>query len=129
MCGTSEDGSLQKEDCALERSEDDANYIPAPFPEEIFEPVEWMQMLANIDVCVNETTPTKFVDEEGHDIVPFFMVKSIKQDTSSIFKTDTIEVKAFRIREEISIRDLSSPSEDVEAFYDAEPEVEADFSI
>ena len=85
-------------------------------------------MLANIDVCVNETTPTKFVDEEGHDIVPLFMVKSMKEDTSSILETETIEVKALRMRDEISIRDLSRPSEDVEAFYDAEPEVETDFS-
>ena len=54
MCGASEDGSLRKEDCALEKSEDDEDYVPAPFPEEMFEPVEWMQMLANIDVCVND---------------------------------------------------------------------------
>ena len=64
MCGASEDGSLRKEDCALERSDNDEEYVPDPFPEEMFEPIEWMQMLANIDVCVNETTPTKFVDEE-----------------------------------------------------------------
>ena len=87
-----------------------------------------MQMLANIDVCVNETTPTKFVDEEGHDIAPFFMVNLIGEDTSSIHETKTIEVKALRMRDEISIRDLSIPSEDLEAFYDAEPEIETDFS-
>ena len=31
------------------------------------------------------------------------------------------------MREEISIRDLSVPSEDFEVFYDVEPEVEKDF--
>ena len=40
----------------------------------MFEPIEWMQMLATLDVCTTETTPTKFVDEDGHDVTPFFML-------------------------------------------------------
>ena len=94
----------------------------------MFEPVEWMQMLAKIDVCVNETTPTKFVDEEGHDNAPLFMVKTIGEDTSSIHEMETIEVKALCMRDEVSIWDLSIPFEDLAAFYDVELEVETEFS-
>ena len=49
----------------------------------------------------------------------------IGEDTSSTNEPETIEVKALRMRDEISIWDLSIPSKDFEAFYDAEPEVEA----
>ena len=65
ICGASECGSLRREDCQLDRDKEDKEYIPDPFPEELFKPLKWMQMLATMDICTNETTPTKFVDEEG----------------------------------------------------------------
>ncbi|MCO5604027.1 hypothetical protein L7F22_058184 [Adiantum nelumboides] len=94
----------------------------------MFELVEWMQMLANIDVCVTETTPTKLVEEDGHDVTPFFMVRTIDDDTSQGPETETAELKVLRTKNEITIRDLSNSLEDTEFFYDAEPEREMDVS-
>ena len=57
-----------KKQCALNRDAPDDAYIPVPFPEDEFKPVEWRGILATLDVCVNEMTPTVFCDEEGYDV-------------------------------------------------------------
>ena len=46
-----------------------------PFPEDEFKPIEWRGILATLDICVNETTPTVFCDEEGYNVIPICMIK------------------------------------------------------
>ncbi|MCO5593057.1 hypothetical protein L7F22_047062 [Adiantum nelumboides] len=79
MCGASKCGSLVKEDCIVERSMDNEDYIPEHFLEQIFEPFGWTEILATLDVCVNELIPTKFCDEKGYDLVSCFMLKLMKK--------------------------------------------------
>ena len=67
--------SLLKEQCALNRDVPDDAYIPVPFPKDEFKPVEWRGILATLDICVNETTPIVFCDEEGYNIIPICMIK------------------------------------------------------
>ena len=45
----------------------DKDYIPNPFSEDEFKPAGWRDILATLDMCVNDLTPTKFCDEEGFD--------------------------------------------------------------
>lgn len=73
-CGASECNSQDKQEWKGDRSYEDSDYVPEPFPEEQLEPLEWIQILATMDVCANETTLTKFCDDEGYDIIPFNMV-------------------------------------------------------
>ena len=63
------------------------------FPEELFEPLEWMQMLATIDTCTNETTPTKFVDEEGYDCTPLWMIRTIMHDPPHMCQNEPFLIK------------------------------------
>ena len=65
MCGASDDENEQKH---KELSVDEA-YILEPFPNNQFVPDAWMHVLATMDVCVNETSPTVFCDDEGYDLV------------------------------------------------------------
>ena len=105
-----------------------------------------MQMLATLDISTNETTPTKFVDEEGHDCTPFFMIRAVMPTSLGLDNSTNLEpaptqthspkhtkegsmpligeMKALRLREEVSIRDLSPPTEHCESIYNAEPEIE-----
>ncbi|WP_129259449.1 hypothetical protein [Enterobacter cloacae complex sp. GF14B] len=53
MSGALENGSLRREKCILERDYTDEAYITEPFTEHLFEPFEWAQILATMDVCVN----------------------------------------------------------------------------
>ena len=73
-CGASECNSQDKQEWKGDRSYEDSDYVPEPFPEEQLEPLERIQILATLDVCANETTPTKFCDDEGYDIIAFNMV-------------------------------------------------------
>ena len=75
MCGVSDIDNLLKEQCDLNRDTPDDAYVPEPFLEDEFEPIEWRGILATLDVCVNEMTPTIFCDEEGYDIIPICMIK------------------------------------------------------
>ena len=82
MCGTSGCGSLKREECILERAIEDNDYVAKPFPKEAFEPLEWQQILATLDVCAIKTCPTtQFCDEEGFDVVPYYMMSVIKEET------------------------------------------------
>lgn len=113
--GASECGS-QVEEGERDRSFEDSDYIPDPFPEEMFEPLEWTQILATLDVCVNEVTPTKFCDKNGLDIVPICMINGIQrpqeealnQTKEENLEKETNEVQCLRIKEEISVRDLDT---------------------
>ena len=80
MCGAFEQGSLAEEDCIQERSLDDPEYFPKPFPEDKFEPFEWTHILATLSICTNEITQTQFCNEEGHDIIPLCMVSNCLQE-------------------------------------------------
>ncbi|MCO5557381.1 hypothetical protein L7F22_010944 [Adiantum nelumboides] len=78
MCGAYECGSLTKERCMLERPVEDEACILELFPEHLFEPFGWTQVLATLDVCVNELTPIKFCDEEGYDLVSCVMMEVLR---------------------------------------------------
>ena len=67
MCGASDHDDQEER-----KSENDGDtYILDPFPNDKFVPDAWMDILATVDVCVNEVTPIVFCDEEGYDLVSF----------------------------------------------------------
>ncbi|MCO5566309.1 hypothetical protein L7F22_019986 [Adiantum nelumboides] len=63
MCKASDCSDFDEKEAALDRALGDEAYMPEPFREHMFEPNEWTQILATLDVCVNEVIPTKFCDE------------------------------------------------------------------
>ena len=69
--------------CEKGRDGDDEAYIAEPFPEAKLQPDGWYDVLATVDVCVNEVTPTVFCDEQGYDLVPFHMIKVITQPNTN----------------------------------------------
>ena len=102
MCGASKasvvtDGSEWCKDVMEEA------YVPIPYPEEKFEPVEWPHCLATLDVCTLNHG-TKFCDEDGYDIIPIRMVAVIEHGN---VKTLPLVKERFH-QEEVSIKDLSS---------------------
>ena len=140
MCGASDDENEQKH---KEPSVDEA-YILEPFPNDQFIPDAWMDVLATVDVCVNETCPTVFCDDEGYDLVQFHMVSAVMGDCEeAACEHDPIseieaDLKAMNIREEISIHDninignegnesdstLEDEGPSDQLFYDASDELE-----
>ena len=78
--------ALKEQMCEKDRDGDDEAYIPEPFPEAKLQPDGWQDVLATVDVCVNEVTPTVFCDEEGYDLVPFHMVKLITHAAENMEK-------------------------------------------
>ena len=127
--GCVEHQTLLKEQCALNRDAPDDAYIPEPFLEEEFKPVEWRDILATLDVCVNETMPTVFCDEEGYNVIPICMIKVNHQEEDleegkqeqtvlEIGKTpedgEEIEtaIRRLGLQDEISIRDLSKEEDE-----------------
>ena len=111
MCGASDCGSLTQEEGKGDIVFEDSDYIPEPFPEQLMEPLEWTQILATLDVCINEVTPTRFCDKNGLDITPLCMIKAIKPSKELETDKDPIDkleqsIQCLRIYEEISIRDL-----------------------
>ena len=77
MCEASE-GGTNEEDVEPKIDED---YILEPFPNDQFIPDSWHDILATVDICVNEVTPTVFFDEEGYDIIPIHMVRVLHEET------------------------------------------------
>ena len=59
MCGAFDQGSLDEDHYIHHRAMDNKEYVPEPFPEELFEPLEWTHILATLDVCTNEITQTQ----------------------------------------------------------------------
>lgn len=49
-------------------------YIPKSFLKNKFKPLGWTDVLATLDVCVDEVTLTLFSDEEGYDIMPLQII-------------------------------------------------------
>ena len=89
----------------------DEAYILEPFPNDQFVPDGWMDVLATVDICVNETCPTVLCDDKGYDLVKFHMVSAIieeceetacEHDPINMIETD---LKAMNIRDEISFND------------------------
>ena len=78
------------------------DYILEPFPEHEFEPLNWNDMLATMDVCAN-IYATRHCDEEGYDVVPVWMVQVVNSDLN---EKVTQEREKFH-HEEVSIEDLS----------------------
>ena len=77
----------------LDRSVTDEAYVPEPFPEVELEPLEWVQILATLDVCVNDVNPTNFCDEQGFDIVPFQMMNVINEQSTENSKKQNLSMK------------------------------------
>ena len=73
MCGASEDG-IDEEDM---KPKIDKDYILEPFPNDQFILDTCQDVLATVDVCVNEVTQTVFYDKEWFDIIPIQMVRVI----------------------------------------------------
>ena len=140
MCGASDDENEQNH---KEPSVNEA-YILEPFPNDQFIPDAWMDVLATVDVCVNETCPTVFCDDEGYDLVQFHMVSAIIEESEEatcehdpINRIET-DLKAMNIRDEISIHDNINPGNEGDEsdntvedkgpsnqlFYDASDELE-----
>ena len=129
MCGASE-GGVDGENVQPKLDED---YILEPFPNDQFIPDAWQDVLATVDVCVNEVTPTVFCDEEGYDIVPVHMVRVLHDETKQEKeKQDNTETRDLKLLEEISICDQdpvnesSNEEEDhhEQIYYDASDELE-----
>ena len=75
MCGASD----QEDEGDHKPKNDRDSYILDPFPNDKFVLDAWMDILATIDVCVNEVNPTVFCDKEGYDLIPFQMVLAINE--------------------------------------------------
>lgn len=125
MCGASD---RQNDQNCKESSVDEA-YILEPFPNDQFVPDAWMDVLVTVDVCVNETSPTVFCDEEGFDLVPFHIVSAVLEKTNKAVcednPTDEIEakMKALNIHDEISMNDninLGNESDDSDSSIEEE---------
>ena len=67
----------------------DEAYVPIPYPEEKFEPVEWLHCLATLDVCTMNHG-TKFCDANGYDIVPIRMINVFPYDQSEALSENEI---------------------------------------
>ena len=65
MCGASDDEKKQKH---KEPSINEADILE-PFPNNQFITDARMDVLATVDVCVNETCPIVFYDDEGYGLV------------------------------------------------------------
>ena len=137
MCGAFD----QEDEGDHEPEKDRDSYILDPFPNDKFVPYAWMDILAILDVCVNEVTPTIFCDEEGYDLIPFHMVFAIKDHSNQqeieeeSHEVEEDGVNILHNREEISVRDkessknLSDSTSDDEAqqgeqYYDASDKLE-----
>ncbi|MCO5571753.1 hypothetical protein L7F22_025501 [Adiantum nelumboides] len=133
MCGASDSGDLTKEECILERSVTDEAYIPEPFPEHLFEPFGWTQILSTLDICVNELTPTKFCDEEGYHLVTLQMASAILKSGSESDENEklTRKVECKRIVDEISVIDIEKQLEDkfMDSLSEDHPLLDEDFPI
>ena len=136
MCGASDQDEKEEKD-----KNDKDPYILDPFPNEKFVPDAWMDILATVDVCVNEVTPTVFCDEEGYDLVPFHMISIVNDPLNKQNSEETSQepqeerANLLYLKEEISIRERET-SEDVsdysseeeanlgEEYYDASDKLE-----
>ena len=128
----------------MNRDAPDDAYIPEPFPEDEFKPIEWRGILATLDVCVNETTPTVFCNEEGYDVIPICMIKvnhkngdpedkiqgqEVPKSGTTIEEQEELDVaiRCLGLQDEISIRDLSEDEDEEvkdQVFYDASDKLE-----
>jgi len=131
MCGASESSELECDDDELTENKD---YIPNPFSEEEFEPAGWMDILATLDICVNNSTQTKFCDDERYDISPLCMIRVELEQPTQVEESEMNENKCeewailhVKAKDEISIRDLSENEDEEirnEVYYDAFDELD-----
>ena len=102
MCGASK-ASMVTDGSEWCRDVMDEAYVPIPYPEEKFEPVEWMHCLATLDVSTVHRG-IKFCNEEGYDIIPIQMVALVKEEQPQPPPTPVTE-RFFK--EEVSIEDVT----------------------
>ena len=94
MCEASE-GEIDEKDVGPKLDED---YILEPFPNDQFIPDAWQDVLATMDVCVNEVTPTVFCDEEGYDIIPVHMIRVLHEEIKQADdEQETIEPRDLKL--------------------------------
>ena len=80
MCGASQaDTNLENTSSKNKDVKDDV-YFPEPFPEDEFEPLERVHILATLDTCTLETEQTQFCDEEGYDVIPLCMIRALEDE-------------------------------------------------
>lgn len=120
-------GALDQEE-KEENSKNNKNpYVLDPFLNEKFVPDAWMDILATVDVCVNEVTPIAFCDKEGYDLIPFHMISIVnhplnhKDSNKKLWELQEEQAKFLYLREEILVRERES-SEDI-CGYSSEGEV------
>ena len=101
MCGASK-ASMVTDGSEWCRDVMDEAYVPIPYPEEKFEPVEWMHCLATLDVSTVHHG-IKFCDEEGFDIIPIRMVALVEEDAQQ----DLQQVTERFHQEEVLIEDIT----------------------
>ena len=82
MCDASK-MSMKTDGTELSREVMDPAYVPIPYSEEKFEPVEWPHCLATLDVSTLNHG-TKFCDLEGCDIIPIQMVMVINDNHDEV---------------------------------------------
>ena len=64
----------------IDNSKEELNdYVLEPLPEHEFEPLNWNDTLATMDVCAN-IYATRHCDEEEYDLMSQYMVKVILED-------------------------------------------------
>ena len=101
MCGASK-ASLRTDGTEWCRDVMSESYVPIPYAEEKFEPVEWLHCLATLDVSTVHHG-TKFCDTDGYDVVPIRMVIILNDDQNQ----EQPLVHERHHQEEVSIEDLS----------------------
>ena len=64
-------GTSDNEKYVKDHSFEDSNYVLEPFLEAELDLLQWTQILATLDVCVNEVHPIKFCDRKAMILYPF----------------------------------------------------------
>ena len=88
MCGASYRSiEIRPKECARAkeiRETWEQSYVPMPFLGHLIDPLEWIHILATLDVSL-VPKPIQFCDEDGYDIVPIRMLRVYmdSDDTSS----------------------------------------------
>ena len=122
ICDLYERASMLEEITRTQRMEQDDAYVPQPTSTIAIDEHVWIQVLSTIDVSAL-SKGTQFCDELGYDVQPVLMI-SISHD-----KKENIEPMCW-IKDEVSIRDVSSAEEKgylvEDEFSDLESELDMD---
>ena len=117
MCDASK-MSMKRDGTEFSREVMDPAYVPIPYSEEKFEPVEWPHCLATVDVSTLNHG-TKFYDLEGCDIIPIRMVIVINDNYDEVrplaqerFHQEEVSIEDLSLEEEMADDEIDSNDED-----------------